>query len=236
MRAITPVLDSGAGPNLIHLRCVAEPWRDAIKSARSLQLIDAPNGSMKALGKLKLHVRIGQFCARAVLVRYQPRGRLYSRNYVPGPPREGDPATAEEGSVPLRAVCGADGSHILEARRQDGLEGTVAAAPAGGKFSGPEARTVPDERTVTENSCGQGGHDTLDDPSDGTRRKTGWGLCFQQNHPKTAHKNLCLMTQGIMHLFPGEPFTVLVSNFGNRRVHVPNHTVDSLAFPSPHTS
>ena len=25
VRAITPVLDSGAGPNLIHLRCVADP-------------------------------------------------------------------------------------------------------------------------------------------------------------------------------------------------------------------
>ena len=46
MRAITPVLDSGAGPNLIHLRCAAEPWRAAIKSARSLLLIDASNWSM----------------------------------------------------------------------------------------------------------------------------------------------------------------------------------------------
>ena len=33
MRAITPVLDSGTGPNLIHIRYMAEPWRAAIKSA-----------------------------------------------------------------------------------------------------------------------------------------------------------------------------------------------------------
>ena len=64
MRAITPVPDSGAGTNLIHLRCVAEPWRAAIKSAPSPLLIDASNRSMKALGELKLHVRIGEFCAR----------------------------------------------------------------------------------------------------------------------------------------------------------------------------
>ena len=64
MRAITQVLDSGAGPNLIHLRCVAEPWRAAIKSARSSPPIDASNRSMKALGELKLHVRLGEFCAR----------------------------------------------------------------------------------------------------------------------------------------------------------------------------
>ena len=64
MRSITPILDSGAGPNLIHLHCVAEQWRAAIKSARSTPLIDASNLSMKALEELKLHVRIGAFCAR----------------------------------------------------------------------------------------------------------------------------------------------------------------------------
>ena len=64
MRVITPVLGSGAGPNLIHLRCVAEPWRAAIKSTRSPPLIDASNRLMKAIGELKLHVRIGEFCAR----------------------------------------------------------------------------------------------------------------------------------------------------------------------------
>ena len=64
MRAITPVLDSGHGPNLIHLRCVTEPWRAAIKSAGSSPLIDASSRSVKALGELELHVRIGSFCAR----------------------------------------------------------------------------------------------------------------------------------------------------------------------------
>ena len=64
MRAITLVLDSGAGPNLIHLRCVAEPWRAAIKSARSPSLIHASIYSMKTLGELKLHVRNCEFCAR----------------------------------------------------------------------------------------------------------------------------------------------------------------------------
>ena len=63
MRAITPVLDSGASPNLIHLRCVAEPWRAAIKSARSPPPIDASNWSMKVLGEFKSHVQIGAFCA-----------------------------------------------------------------------------------------------------------------------------------------------------------------------------
>ena len=41
------------------------------------------------------------------------------------------------------------------------------------------------------------------------------------------------MAQGVMDLFPVEPFTVLVSNFGSRAVHVPKHTVVVLAFPFP---
>ena len=64
MRAMTPVLDSGAGPNLIHLRCVAEPWRAVIKSGRRPPLIDASNRSMKALGELRLCVRMGEFSTR----------------------------------------------------------------------------------------------------------------------------------------------------------------------------
>ena len=109
---------------------------------------------------------------------------MYYRNYVPGSPREGDPATAEEGAIPPRAVCGADGSHTLEARPQNGPEGTVAAAPAGGKFDRPEARAVPDERNVTEKLRGQGGHHTTDDPSDGTRRSTGWGALLPAKPPQ----------------------------------------------------
>ena len=61
MRVIMPVLDSGAGPNLIHLRCRAEPWRASIKSKQNPPLIDSSNRSMKDLGELKLHVRIGEF-------------------------------------------------------------------------------------------------------------------------------------------------------------------------------
>ena len=41
------------------------------------------------------------------------------------------------------------------------------------------------------------------------------------------------MAQRVMDLFPGEPFTVPVSNFGNRAVPVPKHTVVGLALPYP---
>ena len=59
------------------------------------------------------------------------------------------------------------------------------------------------------------------------------GLRFLQNHPKTAHKNACLMAPGVMDLFPGEPFTVLVINVLRRAVHILKHTVVGLVLPSP---
>ena len=36
-----------------------------------------------------------------------------------------------------------------------------------------------------------------------------------------------------MDLVPNDPFTVLVSNFGHRAVHLPKHTIVGLALPSP---
>ena len=41
------------------------------------------------------------------------------------------------------------------------------------------------------------------------------------------------MAQGVMDLFPGESFTVLVGNFGNRAVYVPKRTFFGLALLSP---
>lgn len=56
-------------------------------------------------------------------------------------------------------------------------------------------------------------------------------LCFLQNSPKTAHKNLTLMAQGIMDVVPEKPFSAKLSNFRHRSVHIPKHTVVGLALP-----
>ena len=63
MRAITLVLESGSGPNLVYLRCVAVPLRSAIKPGRSPLLIDTSNGVMRALGELAPYIRIGELGA-----------------------------------------------------------------------------------------------------------------------------------------------------------------------------
>ena len=74
MRTITPVLDCGAGPNLIHLRSVAEPWRPATKPVRSPPLINTSNRSVKALGELTLYVRIGELVASLPLLVFTNHG------------------------------------------------------------------------------------------------------------------------------------------------------------------
>lgn len=63
MRAITPVLDSGAGPNIVPLQYVAEQWRSPIMPVWILPLIDASNSAMKSLGEISLYICIGEFLA-----------------------------------------------------------------------------------------------------------------------------------------------------------------------------
>ena len=56
---------------------------------------------------------------------------------------------------------------------------------------------------------------------------------FLQNSPKTAHKNLTLMAQGVTDVFPENPFSVMLSNFRHHSVHIPKYTIVGLALPSP---
>ena len=59
------------------------------------------------------------------------------------------------------------------------------------------------------------------------------GLCFLQNHPRMAKKSLSLMAQGVMHINPDIPFSVIMSNFSHHAVHLPKHTVIGIPLPSP---
>lgn len=64
MKAITLVLDSVAGPNVVDLLCVAEPWRSSMKPVRSPWLIEASAGAPMALGEISLYIHIGEFLTR----------------------------------------------------------------------------------------------------------------------------------------------------------------------------
>ena len=234
MRVITPVLNSGAGPNLIHLLCVVEPWRAVIKSARSPPLIDASNRSIMAIGEVKLHVWIGEFCARVPflvvtnLVVDCILGTTFLDRHV-------------KAILPLQRKV------LFHHARSVALTGVTPSRHDRKMASRGPSEQLPQEENSADRKRAQFPTNV---PSRKTRLFRGvtippitqamvrvatpvGGLCFLQNHPKTAHKNLCLMIQGVMDLFPGDPFTVLFRNFGNRAVHVPKHTVVGLALPYP---
>ena len=234
MHAIAPVLYSGAGPNLIHLRYVADSWRAAIISAQSPPLIDASNRSMKALGELKLHVRIGEFSAHVPFLVVTNLavdcifGTTFMNRHVKAIlPTQTKVLFHHAPSVALTRVTLSRHNRMMDSRRP--------------------SQQLPQEENSADRERAQFPHNvssrkirvvkgvTIPSMTQPMVRvpTSDEGLCFLQNHPKTAHKNLCLMAQRFKDLFPGEPFTVLVSNFGNRAVHVPKHTVVGLALPPP---
>lgn len=57
-------------------------------------------------------------------------------------------------------------------------------------------------------------------------------LYFLQNHSRTAMRHLKLTAQGVMGVTFYSPFTVWVSNFVDRPVSLPRHTVLGIAPPS----
>lgn len=61
--AMVSVVDSGVGPILIQLRCLAENWRLTIRLINSPPLKDALKRPMRPLRSLVIFVRTGQFRA-----------------------------------------------------------------------------------------------------------------------------------------------------------------------------
>ena len=233
MRVITPVLDSGAGPNLIHLRCVADAWRSSIKSVRSPPLIDASNRSMKALGEIYLTVRIGEFTARVPFLVVTSLavdcilGTTFLDRHVKAilPPQR----KIIFHDAPPVALVGTTASRHDQKMASRGTARQLKPADASERKRGAFPTNTPSRKIrlvkgVTIPPMTQAVVEVATPVG---------GLCFLQNSPKTAHKNLTLLAQGVMDVIPEEPFSAMLSNFGHRPIHIPKHTVVGLALPSP---
>ena len=229
MRALSPVLDSGAAPNLIHIRCVAEPWRAAIRPIKSAPLVDASNRAMNALGQLTLYVRIGDFTARVqflVVTRLDVDcilGTTFIDQHVKAilPRRwrvlfHHSPSVAFIGTTPSKF-----------AREKKRTESNTSASKTS------KIKPIPSNTPSRKIRIVRG--ITITPMTQATVRVATpvTGLCFLQNHPCTAKKNLWLMVQGVMDINPDIPFSVIMSNFSHHAVHLPKHTVIGIALPSP---
>ena len=233
MRAITPVLDSGAGPNLIHLRCVAEPWRSSIKPVRSPPLIDASNRAMRALGEITLFVRIGEFLARVPFLVVTALavdcilGTTFPDRHVKAilPPQRKvvfhhAPSVALVGTTPSRHDrLMASRSTAQQLPQQSNAvvrkhEPFPANTPSR-KIRLVKGVTIPPMTQAAVRVATPVG-----------------GLCCMQNHPKSAPPHLCLMAQCVIDIVPDELFTAIGSNFSDRPDKLPKHTVVDLDMPS----
>ena len=233
MVAIIPVLDSGAGPNLIHLQCVAESWRPSIKSVQSPALIDASNRAMKALGEISLFDRIGEVMARILFLVVMGilvdciLGTTFVDHHVKAilPPQRmalfhDAPAVALVWTTPSRH------------ERKMASRSTAQKQPPSDK---PEQNEVALPANTPSRKIRLVERATIPPMPQALLRFTTpvEDLCFLKNPPKPAHKNLTLMAHGVMDVVPDKQFSVMPSNFGHRSINILKNTVFSLALPSP---
>ena len=197
MHTITPVLDSGAGPNLIHLRCVAEPWCSAIKSARCPPLMDVSNRSMNSLGELTLYVWIGEFVARIpfLVVTNLAVDCILGTTFLDGHVKailllerkvmfHHAPSVAMTGTTPSRHDCKMASRCTSQKRRQE--QGSTDGKRARFSTNLPSRKThVVKGVTILPMTKVM---DRVAIPVE--------SLGLLQKHPKTTHKTLCLMAQG----------------------------------------
>ena len=229
MRALSPVLDSGAAPNLIHIRCVAEPWRAAIRPVKSAPLVDASNRAMSALGQLTLYVRIGDFTARVqflVVTRLAVDcilGTTFIDQHVKAilPPRRRvlfhhAPSVALTGTTPSKF---AHEENRTESKTSASKTSKIKPFP-----SNTPSRKIRMVRGITIPPMTQATVRVATPVA---------GLCFLQNHPRTAKKNLSLMAQGVMDINADILFSVIMSNFSHHSVHLLKYNVIGIALPSP---
>ena len=123
MSAITPVLDSGAGPKphpfTVCRRVVATIDKTCSESSAHQCVKPRDEGArINALSPPNRCV----YGACLVPGGPEPCRGLYPRYDLPGSPRQGDPPTAKEVCIPRRANRGVGRNNALEARPQDVLE------------------------------------------------------------------------------------------------------------------
>lgn len=215
MIRVRTVLDTGAGPNLIHYDRIDPAWRTSIRDTTTPSLRDASKRAMRTLGVITLLVRIGQFQAHVQFL-VVPNlavdcilGTTFTDRHVKAIyPRS---QTVHFHDAPPVALVGSTSPTAPASAPHDLAQETPSR-----KLRLARAIVIPPMTQMPATVTAASG-----------------GLCFLQNHPRMAHKHLALMAQGVMDLLPNTPFTVLVSNFGIHPVRLPKNNVLGLALPAP---
>ena len=97
------VLDTGAGPNLVHSRILPQGWQSKLEPyVSTTKIVDASNRTMQPIGILNLWLRLGQFQARIRFLFHQQYGHhLHTWYVLYRPVRESDLTRSPEACIIL---------------------------------------------------------------------------------------------------------------------------------------
>ena len=215
MFPIRGVLDTGAGPNIVHEKLLPPSWKEKAAYRNLPRVTDASRNSMTLSGMVKLHVRLGDFTTQApfLVASNLAVDAILGTTFIDKHVRSILP---RERRVVLRhgppiTLLGTKPGPEADRRANKGIP----MATVSNKVRVAKQVLLPpmSQREVMVNTDAR-------------------GLLFLQNHPKTVTKNLSLMANGIMEC-TGKPFWVTISNFRDRTVRLSKGSVVGLALPAP---
>ena len=216
----TGVLDTGAGPNLIHVKVLPANWKQYLRPPSGPPLIAANRHRLNAIGEIPLYRLLGEFRAKvhfAVVTDMAVTCILgttvidrFVKSILPGP------RLIHLHVVPPVAIIGSTTDSSQKTSDQTNHARSPPTATNSNKIHLAKAVRIP---AMSEDQV--------------LARSDQSELCFLQNHPKLARKHNSLMANGVMDIVPGRPFRVLISNFSDKRLRFHKNTVVGLALGSP---
>ena len=208
-RAIQAILDTGAGPNIVHADVLPQKWLEKV-SPDSVRIRDASRNTLSILGSLPLYLRIGdlqvkvKFYVAENLATKCILGTAFADRYV---------------------------TAILPQKRKVCLKDSRSIALAGSHHEpdNPPHGSTPDNLVKVARAMKIA---PMTQTSVWVQTKRA-GLSLLQAHPRLAAEKLALMANGIIETLPQAPFKVLVSNFSTRTISLPKNLIIGIALPAP---
>ena len=216
MHTVKAVLDTGAGPNIVHQKILPPGWQNRLIRTELPHIADANRNRIALVGALDLHVHVGDIHVRS---RFLVTSNLAAECIL---------GTSFIGKH-VKAILPQRKRVLLQEGRPIALAGATPSIQAkASKMTKLPQQTVSNKVRVAKSTVIQ--PMTQSEVLVHTRKA---GLVFLQGHSRLAQTKLTLMANGVMEVVPDKPFRVWVSNFSASPVRLPKDAVIGLAFPGP---
>ena len=216
MHTVKAVLDTGAGPNIVHQKILPPGCQNRLIRTELPHIADANRNRIALVGALDLHVHVGDIHVRS---RFLVTSNLAAECIL---------GTSFIGKH-VKAILPQRKRVLLQEGRPIALAGATPSIQAkASKMTKLPQQTVSNKVRVAKSTVIQ--PMTQSEVLVHTRKA---GLVFLQGHSRLAQTKLTLMANGVMEVVPDKPFRVWVSNFSASPVRLPKDAVIGLAFPAP---